>query len=277
MRRPLLALLSGCAAIEPASGPTILDRITAADARVMWVGAHPDDETLASSVLAKACIAEGRPCSFFVMNHGQGGECLLPEGCHPDLGTVRGRELRLVAAAYGATLEHHRYFNAPLPVDSFPPRHEIGARWMEEHDPTDFLVRAIDAFQPTVLLTFDPDHGFTGHPEHQLASRFALDAVRKATHRVGAVYYVLNKYWPARMLGRGDDREPTETFDTHERCGTRPCIDVALDITRAHRTQKSDMGNVRMLRPQLGLLFLRAVDPDDPADAPPPLEPAKEE
>ncbi len=210
------------------------------------------------------------------MNHGQGGECLLPEGCRPDLGTVRGREMQLVAAAYGARLEHHNYWNAPLPVSSFPPRHEIGRRWVEQHDPADLVLQAILRFKPTVLITFDPDHGFTGHPEHQLASRFALEAVRRAwpQHRVGAVYYVLNRYWPIRLALSGDDRAPTETFDTGVTCGPgrRSCLDVALSITRAHRTQSGDMGRVRALRPQLGDLYLRRVDPFDRADAPPPLE-----
>jgi LmbE family N-acetylglucosaminyl deacetylase len=271
---------TACAGVEPAAGPTISELIGRPDARVMWVGAHPDDETLASSILAKACIAEERPCYFFVMNQGQGGECLIDEGCHPDVGTVRGREMRLVAAAYGAELEHHRYFNAPLPVESFPPRHVIGERWRAQHDPVDFLVKAISRFEPTILVTFDPDHGFTGHPEHQLASRFALEAVRRAwaRHPVEAVYYVLNRYWMMRIVGAGDARPPTETFDTHALCNPGvTCLDLALAITRAHRTQAADMGRVRAIRPQLGYLYLRRVDPFDPNDAPRALKPASAE
>jgi LmbE family N-acetylglucosaminyl deacetylase len=272
-----LFLFAGCATV---GDPTIGTAIEAPEARIMWVGAHPDDETLASSVLARACISLGRPCYFFVMNHGQGGECLLREGCHPDTGSVRGREMKLVAAAYGATLEHHNFYNAPLPVSSFPPRHELGKKWIEQHDPADWVSQAILQFKPTVLITFDPDHGFTGHPEHQLASRFALEAVRRSAdqHRVGAVYYVLNRYWPMRMLGGGDDREPTELFDTHVPCDAkgRTCLDVALSITRAHRTQAGDMGRVRTFRPQFGNLYLRRVDPFDSADAPPPLAPVAE-
>ena len=270
--RALFALaLAGCAT----QSGSIVEAIEQSEARVMWVGAHPDDETLASSVLARACISLGRPCYFFVMNHGQGGECLLREGCRPDTGSVRGREMKLVAAAYGAQLEHHNYWNAPLPVESFPPRHEIGKKWIEQRDPADLVSQAILQFKPTVLVTFDPDHGFTGHPEHQLASRFALEAVRRSAdqHRVNHVYFVLNRFWPMRMLGGGDDRAPTEVFDTHVPCeGTRTCLDVALSITRAHRTQAADMGRVRTFRPQFGWLYLRRVDPFDPKDAPPPLQ-----
>jgi LmbE family N-acetylglucosaminyl deacetylase len=267
-------MIASCATFS--SGPTISEEIEKDDARIMWVGAHPDDETRASSVLARACISLGRPCYFFVMNHGQGGECLLREGCLPDTGSVRGREMKLVAAAYGAKLEHHNYWNAPLPVSSFPKRHQIGKKWIEQADPAELVSQAILQFKPTVLITFDPSHGFTGHPEHQLASRFALEAVRRTApqHRVASIYYVLNRYWAVRMLGGGDDREATEAFDTHLPCDReRTCLDVALSITRAHRTQAADMGRVRTFRPQFGLLYLRRVDPFDPNDAPPPLEP----
>lgn len=268
-------LLTACATV-PALAPGTADvesLLADPEARVMWVGAHPDDEALAGPLLARACVGLKRPCLMFVMNRGDGGECLLPEGCRPDLGTVRARELALVAGAYGAELLHQRYFNAPLPMSSFPPRPEIGRRWIAAGDPTDRLVQAMERFRPTVLLTFDPNHGFTGHPEHQLASRFATAAVRRAQVKP-IVYHVLNRFWLMRPIG-ADPAEPTELFDTHVPCGpgTRTCLDVALAISRAHRTQRGDMGRVRALRPQIGQLYLRRIDPADLSQAPEPLAP----
>lgn len=263
-----------CATVSPPAGEPDLEALLAEpEARVMWVGAHPDDEALAGPLLARACVGLGRPCLMFVMNRGDGGECLLPEGCRPDLGTVRAQELRLVAGAYGAELHHHRYWNAPLPMSSFPPRPEIGARWIAQGDPTDRLVRVIEAFRPTIVLTFDPNHGFTGHPEHQLASRFATAAVRRARVQP-RVYHLLNRLWITQVMG-ADPGEPTETFDTHVPCGPsgRSCLDVALQISRAHRTQRGDMGRVRSLRPQFGRVFLRKIDPQDLSQAPEPLAP----
>ena len=46
--------------------------------------------------------------------------------------TVRGEEMKEVARLYGARLQHEYYYNAPLPVESFPPRHEIAQKWQEE-------------------------------------------------------------------------------------------------------------------------------------------------
>lgn len=273
---PVLALL-GCAGLQPLpstpEAPTLNEAISAPGARIMWVGAHPDDESLVGSVLARACLGLGAPCALVVMNHGDGGECLLKERCRPSLRQIRGRELALVARGLGAELHHFDYFNAPLPVSSFPARHEIAARWMAQGDPSERIKQVILHFKPTVVLTFDPDNGFTGHPEHQLASRFAMQAVRQAAeqHRVQHVFHGLNRFWMYRMLGAGDPGVPTEAFDTHQPCGGQVCLDTALSLTRAHRTQAGDMGRVRALRPQLGTLYVRRVDVFDPQEAFDPL------
>lgn len=272
-------LLAGCVTVPPPPPETIEDAFAKEDARVMWVGAHPDDESLVGPVLARACIGLARPCLMAVMNAGDGGECLRPEGCEPDLGTVRATELEHVAHAYGAELVHYRYYNAPLPMSSFPTREELAARWIAQGDPADRIAELIRRFEPTILVTFDPDYGFTGHPEHQLTSRFATEAVRRAAtgpnaHRVANVYQFLNKYWFFRVAGADDPNEPTELFDALVPCGApaRWCRDVALALTRAHRSQFADMKRVRSLRPQLGVQYLRRVDPFDPEEAPPPIE-----
>lgn len=274
-----------CASLPPPAKP--LDALlTEEGTRVLWVGAHPDDESLAGPILARACRDQKRPCLLLVMNHGDGGECLRWPSCHPDLATVRGQELAEVARRYHAELLHLSHYNAPLPWDSFPRREELAARWISEGDPSVEVARAIRRFRPTVLLTFDPEGGFTRHPEHQLAARFALagaalaaqpDAkLSGAPHRVEHAYELLNRYWPMRAAFRADPSEPTELFDTHVPCGApgRTCLDVALRITHAHQTQARDMQNIRALRPQIGILYLRAVDPLEESKRVPPTEPA---
>lgn len=266
---------TACAGVPAAPArPTLEEALAEPGARVMWVGAHPDDESLVGSVLARACVGLDRPCALVVMNKGQGGECLRHEGCFPTVGRVRAGEMALVARGLGAELYHYDYFNASLPVSSFPTRPEIGRRWVAAGDPAARIEQIILRFRPTVLLTFDPNHGFTGHPEHQLASRFAMAAVRSAAgkgHRVEHVFHGLNRFWMFRMLGAGDPATPTQAFDTHTSCGKQTCLDVALGLTKAHRSQARDMGNVRALRPQLGELYLRRIDVFDPEQAPEPL------
>lgn len=271
----LVALAMTACATPVVSGPRLIERIDAPDARVMWVGAHPDDETLAGPILARAAIGMNRPGLILALTRGEGGACALRLGCGPDVGSVRTRELAHVAHAYGVELEQHAFFNAPLPKESFPTRAQLARIWRRQADPSLIIARAIRRFRPTVLLTFDPDRGFTDHPEHQLASRHALAAVRRAAdlgdpalrdlppHTVDATYLVLNRYFLTRLVGLADPASPTEVFDTHVACGAprRACLDVALEISKLHRTQAVDMGLARSLRPQMRGLYLRRVDP----------------
>jgi LmbE family N-acetylglucosaminyl deacetylase len=257
-----LILGSSCTTVQAVQSQTIEERLADRSARVMFVGAHPDDETLVAPILARACIALERPCLLFIFTRGEGGRCPFKTGCWPDLGSLRAFEISRVASRYGAELELHRFWNAPLPRESFPPREAIAFRWNQSGDPVGLVASAIARFQPTILLTFDPDRGFTDHPEHALAARFAREGLARAAppRRVNA-YEVLNRFWITRLVGASDPAEPTELFDTHVPCGkpNLACLDVALEITKLHKTQARDMGLVRSLRPQMGHLYLRDV------------------
>lgn len=270
--------LAGCSGAarrgrgEPAE-PT-LDEVLAAGARTMWVAAHPDDECFPGGLLARSSIYYRNPLAFVVMTHGDGGECGLPEGCEPDLATIRGREMARVARMYRARLYHHRYWNAPLPVSSFPPRREILARWRAQGDPLLDIVTAIRDARPDLLVTFDPFVGATGHPEHQLTARLAVLAVRQAAdpsvatpglapYRVARTLLQQNRFWVFRLGGGGDPGPVTDTFDASLPAAPGlSCADFMAEATRLHRTQEHDMGMVRRVV-SAGFLTLcfRRVDP----------------
>ncbi|RJO64597.1 MAG: hypothetical protein C4523_17965 [Myxococcales bacterium] len=266
------AFVTGCA--SPRVRPTgeSVDTILFGGPRVMWVAAHPDDESMLGALLAKAGLAYQCPLYFLVLTHGDGGECCRPEGCLPDLPTVRGEEIRRVAALYRAELQHERFYNAPLPVESFPKRHELARIWAAERDPAALIAEAMRRFRPDVVFTFEPTHGFTGHPEHQLASRFAMAGARLAAdpqaavpgfpHRVSHLYFGLNRYWPYTVFAGGDPGPVTETWDA-----TAPCLNgwdcrrVMAEFTRPHRSQARDMGTVRLFTNFIDKVYLRKVDP----------------
>jgi LmbE family N-acetylglucosaminyl deacetylase len=278
---PLVAACAGPGPRQPIDAPAV-DRLLAEARRVLWVAAHPDDESMAGGVLSRACIAGGATCHFLVFNRGAGGECNLDDGCKPDLATVRHRELVKAARLYRATLEHYELYNAPLPVESFPSRPELERRWMSEGDPAGLVARAVRRFRPELVVTLDPYHGFTGHPEHQAAARFALAGIRLAAdpgatgpmlagespHRVSCVIHVQNKYWFMAAAGDGYDPHPWhDSLDARASCGPgrdgqeRPCLDVVAAITRSHRSQDRDMGAIRAASPFWGTTYVRRVDP----------------
>jgi LmbE family N-acetylglucosaminyl deacetylase len=250
-----------------------LDRLLDQGARLLWVAAHPDDECFSSGILAKAALKCRNPTHLLVLTHGEGGEFprALQDG--RSLAQVRRAELEEVARRYGATLELEGYLNASLPVSSFPYRHELAARWRERSDPATLIAAAIRRFRPDVLLTFPPEHGWTGHPEHQLASRFATAGVRLAAdpsaplegqpHRVGNTFYFLHNYRFLRLLGmRPDPRRATETFDARQPCvDGRSCIQAMAELTRPHVSQDNDMKLVRFLARFMRRGYLYRADP----------------
>lgn len=241
-----------------------IDQMLAQGAKVMWVAAHPDDECFVGGILARASIYYGNPVYMLVLTRGEGGECLRHEGCDPDLGTVRAKEMADVARFYRARLQHESFWNAPLPVESFPKRREIYERWLKQGNPVEIVAKAISEFKPDIVLTFDPDHGATGHPEHQLASRVTLEALRsiQGNGALPRVYFVLNRAILFVIAGEADKGPVTEIFDATLPClPDISCVDFMCKATEFHRTQANDMGMVRRFRSLFGNICLRRVDP----------------
>ena len=270
---PLFAVVLALAAAASAAEPT-LDALLDAGARVMWVGAHPDDESFPGPVLAKAGVGDGNSLLLVVLTRGEGGGCARKEGCLPDLGTVRGAELKEVARLYHATLLPLDFPNAPIPPhgELFPPREVVARDWLRRGDPALAIAAAIREFKPDVLITFAPVRGATTHPEHQLASRFATAAVRLAAgetpdlpgapFRVGRTYYVLAKNWLYRLLRIDDPFDPTEAFDARQKCtAAARCNALAAEFTRPHRSQGRDMAAMRFVTRLTRKVYLRRADP----------------
>ena len=242
-------------------------------ARVLWVAAHPDDECFSAGTLAYASIRCKNPLHMLVLTRGEGGE--FPKALQDGraLGEVREAEMHEVARRYGAELEMERYFNASLPTSSFPMRHELAARWAERSDPARRIAQTIRRFRPDVLITFPPEYGATGHPEHQLASRFATAGVRLAAeedpelegapHRVPYTVYMLHRYKALRFVGMDmDPREANELFDARA-----PCVDgltairKMAELTWPHQTQKNDMRMIRLFSRFMRVGHLYRADP----------------
>ncbi|MGI6682808.1 MAG: PIG-L deacetylase family protein [Myxococcota bacterium] len=272
----LPSFLASCAKapIRPDGSPepVPIDAFLQQGARTMWIAAHPDDECFAGTIMARSRLYYGNPLYMLVMTQGDGGECCRPEGCEPDLATVRKAEMGRVAKLYGSELQMESYFNAKLPVSSFPKRHEIYKLWQDHKEPVDVTVEAIRRFKPDLVLTFTPDKGATGHPEHQLASRIATTAIRlandpayvngQATHKVTRTYNLVAKFWLLSLIGQGDPGPVTEVFDaTLPATDGLSCLDFMAYATELHRTQARDMGMVRRMKVGFQTLSLRQTDP----------------
>ncbi len=143
---------------------------------VLWVGAHPDDEVIAAPLLGRLCVEEGLTCTFLVMTRGEAGQCRLPNGCHPDLGSVRAAEMRRSARLFDARLIQWTLADG------------AGATgWANASGGFSTLLSQISSVvqevDPDVVLTFDPRHGSTCHPDHRAAGDLVLQAVSQVSRR----------------------------------------------------------------------------------------------
>lgn len=154
--------------------------------RLLFIGAHPDDETFFAAGTFARYASEGVSISLVCATRGESGK--TGGVCSQELlAQVREQELKGAMATLGVTeIEFLPYRDKQLseaPVDE-----------IREH-----LVRAIRRTRPDVLLTFDPQ-GANQHPDHIAISRFANDAAAAAaderwfpgsgpTHRVWRVLW----------------------------------------------------------------------------------------
>ena len=280
-------LFTGCAATIESGHPgePTLDELVSSGARVLWIGAHPDDESFAGPILAKAASAGKGALMLVVLTRGESGACYVESGCGDDLGAWRTREMEEVARLYGAELRFFDYPNVGFADGGFAMRRdEIAADWTAHGSPDRVLAETIREFRPDVVLTFAPEFGATGHPEHQLASRFAMQAAVLAARpgvkiagepfSVSRFYWLLAAYWPYRMLRTGDPFTPTEAFVSKQACTPdATCAELAAEYTRPHRSQNKDMGSMRFAQSLAFRVYLRWVDPAA-EDWPPAATPA---
>jgi LmbE family N-acetylglucosaminyl deacetylase len=138
--------------------------------RILVVIAHPDDEVLLAPLLARRCIRGGARCSFIVMTRGESGVCVRAGGCEAGLGDVRAGEMARAAALFNASLSQWTFPDALSGVD---------AVWSEHAGGRDLLLNrlssAIALEQPDAILTFDPEHGTTGHEAHRTIASLVIE------------------------------------------------------------------------------------------------------
>lgn len=146
--------------------------------RVLWVGAHPDDESTIAPVLGEACVDGGATCTFLVATRGEHGSCARPDNCLPDLPTTRIAEMQAAAKLYGGAVVQWDLADSPGPTTN-----EVADAWALASGGAEALIAkmksAIEAAAPDVVVTFDPRHGTTCHPDHRVVAALALTALQR--------------------------------------------------------------------------------------------------
>ena len=241
---------------------------------MLFVHAHPDDETIDNGATMARYVAEGAHVSLLTCTLGEEGEILVPElaqlaaDAADQLGGYRIGELAAAMDALGVTdrrflggAGHHRDSG----MIGTPPNDAPRAFWRA--DPAEAVAQAVGVVRevrPQVLVTYDEVGGY-GHPDHVQAHRVAMAAVDAAADpayrpELGAAWTVTKVYWnamPCSVVQHGVDAltalgeqapfASTPDLDTGPFAVTDDLVTTAVDgsahlaakaaAMRAHRTQ----------------------------------------
>ena len=155
---------------------------------VLWIGAHPDDEVVVAPLFYKWCVDDAARCRMLVLTRGEAGACVLPQGCSPDLGSVRSAEAGAASELFQAESVLLRYADG----GGLLPPHWREPGPGQADTPAARIAREIAGFDPELILTFDPRHGSTCHPDHREVGRLVLEATEGLT--VKPAVYLLETF-----------------------------------------------------------------------------------
>jgi N-acetyl-1-D-myo-inositol-2-amino-2-deoxy-alpha-D-glucopyranoside deacetylase len=164
---------------------------------VLFVHAHPDDESIETGATMAKYAAEGAQVTLVTCTLGEMGEVIPPELAHlawdadGGLGQYRIGELAAACAALGVT-DHRFLGGAGRWLDSgmmgTPANEEPGCFWRADVDEAAReLLAIITEVRPQVLATYDA-RGFYGHPDHIQAHRVSWRAFELAGGLVSKFY-----------------------------------------------------------------------------------------
>jgi len=179
---------------------------------VLFVHAHPDDESISTGGTIAALVDGGASVTVLTCTRGELGEVIPADlaelAGRPELLATR-RETELTAAMSVLGVIDQRYLGAPgaRRVDLQPRRYtDSGMRWgadgaeAPEEFPADSLCAAdfgeiaadiatvIDEIRPDAVISYD-DRGGYGHPDHVMAH----DAARSAAEVFGIPFFAITE------------------------------------------------------------------------------------
>jgi N-acetyl-1-D-myo-inositol-2-amino-2-deoxy-alpha-D-glucopyranoside deacetylase len=215
------------AALDPAE-ESALDHLDSRR-RIVFVHAHPDDETTATGVTMAKYAAEGAHVTLVTCTRGEEGEVVAPglEALHSSaddrLGEHRVSELATALEALGVTDSRFlagpgTYRDSGMAGTSTNEHPHAFAR-ADVDEAAARLVEVLRDVRPQVLVTYDARGGY-GHPDHVMAHRVATRAVELSAdpaHGTGVPWQVDKVY---------ESAIPERRF----REGMRRMVDAGVDL-----------------------------------------------
>lgn len=237
--------------LEPARGGGLatVDRALAklgTQARVLVVGAHPDDE---DTTLLTWVAAQGGDAAYLALSRGEGGQNLIGPELGVGLGLIRSEELLAARRLEG----NRQYFSRAYDFGYSKTLAEALDRWPREEILLD-AVRVVRRFKPQVIVSIFRDGESPTHGQHQAAGVIAHAAYRAAgdPNFDAATTDVLPPWQPSALYRRAWWRGEEEPMLDITLGGLRPLDgrswrQLAAASRSMHRSQ--DMGTLQRLGP----------------------------
>ncbi|BBY14660.1 N-acetyl-1-D-myo-inositol-2-amino-2-deoxy-alpha-D-glucopyranoside deacetylase [Mycolicibacterium litorale] len=173
--------------------------MTAIAPRLLFVHAHPDDETLTTGGTIGHYARAGADVRVVTCTLGEEGEVIGERYAqlavdHADqLGGYRISELTAALSALG--VDEPRFLGGPghwrdSGMEGTPERHHQRFVDADMSEAAGLLAAIIDDFRPHVVVTYDPAGGY-GHPDHIQTHRVTTAAVERAQWRVPKLYWTV--------------------------------------------------------------------------------------
>jgi LmbE family N-acetylglucosaminyl deacetylase len=233
--------------------------------RVLWVGAHPDDE----DTQLIAWLARGRnvQTAYMSLTRGDGGQNLIGNELGEALGVIRTEELLAARRIDGA----HQYFGREYDFGFSKTADETRQHWPQDSVLSD-VVKVMRAFRPEIVITTFSGTPRDGHGHHQISAIVAKDAynlagdtVRFPVKEFGAAWTPLKLY----RLARFSPQDRTLAINVGE---FNPNLGLSYqEIAADSRSQHKSQGQGTLRRKGVVWDYLMREDTRVPAP------PAKEE
>lgn len=158
--------------------------------KLVWFGAHPDDEIYAAPLINAFCRTAGKSCVLVTVTKGEAGQCVKPGGCNPNLATVRSSEL-VASANYMGVTQARQY---TLVDGSAATVSGVMTNWAAQAgnmtNLTNFIKTEINNFGADAILTMDPRHGTSCHADHRATAELIKNGAQAAGFSLSSIYMV---------------------------------------------------------------------------------------
>jgi len=148
---------------------------------VLFVHAHPDDESMGTGGTIARLVGEGVRVDLATCTDGAEGEihdpALDPEEARPRLAAIRAAELACSIAALGDGAVHHHllgYRDSGM-IGTDANAHPDCFWQADIGEATRRLLEIVRVARPSVIVSYD-ENGSYGHPDHINAARIAREA-----------------------------------------------------------------------------------------------------